>query len=81
MTHYEKPATMIFRIFGAILLIVGILITFLALILGLTEPYFPVAPWVIFYSIPLTVLGILLFSGSRKLAKWICFDFNKLNER
>jgi hypothetical protein len=81
MTHYEKLVTMIFRILGAFLLIVGILIAVMALISIVVTELFPAAFFIVFYSVPLTVLGILFFSASRRLARWVCFDFDRFNEQ
>ncbi|HEX8250459.1 MAG TPA: hypothetical protein VF599_19950 [Pyrinomonadaceae bacterium] len=81
MTHYEKPATKIFRILGAFLLSIGILIALTALVTIPVNGLFPPFFFIIFYSIPLTVLGILFFSGGRKPAQRICFDFDKFNEQ
>jgi uncharacterized protein YacL len=81
MTHYEKLAAMIFRILGAFLLILGILIAVMALIsIPVVQQLFPALIFIIFYSIPLAILGIYFFSTSRKLAKRVCFDFDKLDE-
>lgn len=81
MTHYEKLSTMIFRILGTFLLLVGTIIAVMALITIPVNGLFPPVFFIIFYSIPLMVLGILFFSASRKLAKWVCFDFDRINER
>jgi ABC-type arginine transport system permease subunit len=81
MTHYEKLATMIFRILGAFLLLVGIIIAVMASLTMPVNGLFPPVFFIIFYSIPLVVLGILFFYGGRKLARWVCSDFNKSDER
>lgn len=72
---------MIFRILGAFLLLVGIIIAVMALITIPVNGLFPPIFFIFFYSIPLTVLGILFFSGGRKLAKRVCFDFDRFDEQ
>ena len=79
MTHYQKLATMIFRIIGAVFLIFGGILAILALIFVFFESRITI-PIVLFYSLPTIILGILFFSLSRKLAKLVCFDFNKFDE-
>ena len=80
MTRYQKLATMIFRIIGAFLLIVGVLTA----IIGFAASIFivpQVGVWIgIFYSLPFTIFGILFFAFSRNLARWVCFDFDRFSE-
>jgi hypothetical protein len=72
---------MIFRILGAFLLILGTLIAVMVFISFFLIGTFETVIFVVFYSVPLTVLGILFFAASRKLAKWVCFDFDRFNEQ
>ena len=86
MTHYQKFATMIFRVIG-LLLIVGGLILFVQtavsvwllpqfkdIFLSSDISYLP-------YFIQLIYLlaGMILFLSARFLAIWICLDFNKFD--
>lgn len=77
MTHYQKLATMIFRIIGLILIAASFILWIPAFLLNLSRvnPFFT-----LFSMLPYLVLGILLFILSKFLAKWICFDFDKFNE-
>ncbi len=73
MTHYQKLATMIFRIVGLILIIGGLFQTLVIFTLD-----FPVKYGSFFYTLlPYLIVGILLTIASRFLAKLVCFDFNK----
>ena len=81
MTHYQKLATMIFRIVAVFLLIVGVSTA----IIGFTASLFIFAQfgiWIgVFYSVPFTIVGILFFILSRNLARWVCFDFDRFDEK
>lgn len=79
MTHYQKLSTMIFRIIGVVFLVFGGIAALLALLFIFGE--MRMAIWIaLFYSLPTIVFGILFFSLSGKLAKWVCFDFDKFND-
>lgn len=79
MTHYEKLATMLFRLIGTFFLIFGGISALAALIFISGEPR--MAFWIaLFYSLPTIIFGITFCSLGKKLAKWICFDFDKFNE-
>lgn len=91
MTHYEKPATMIFRIIGVLLITASlILFTQAALsvllvsqfqntLLPANLSYLPYLPYLIY--LVYLIAGMILFSISRFLAIWVCLDFDKFNER
>lgn len=83
MNHYQKLATMIFRIIGAFLILFGILLVlmpFALSILGHLILFGYFTPTAVF-GILLLILGIVLFASSKFLAKIICFDFDKSNEK
>lgn len=80
MTHYEKLATVIFRILGVLLLVIGIFIGVIALLAIAVSRSLEPLVFVIFYTVPMLILGVLFFATSRKLAKRVCFDFDKFNE-
>jgi len=71
---------MIFRIIGAFFLVFGGIAALIALIFTFGEMRisFGIA---VFYALPTIIFGILFFSLSRILAKWVCFDFDKFNEQ
>jgi hypothetical protein len=80
MTHYQKLATMTFRLIGALLMLTGVLTVVIYLFPRLIDPYF--RDWrliipVSVYSLPFFVTGFFLFATSRPLGRWICFDFDK----
>ncbi len=77
MTHYQKLASMIFRIIGLILIIASFVLWIPALLINslAVNPYFT-----LFSMLPYLVLGIILFAFSKFFAKWICIDIDKLNE-
>ena len=76
MTHYQKLATMIFRIIGTVFLVFGVMTSLLVLFFIFAEPRMAL-PIAISYSLPTIVLGIVFFSFSRLLSGWVCFDFDK----
>ena len=80
MTHYQKLATIAFRIIGTFFLVFGAIAAIIALIFIVGGETWAVAV-ALFYSIPSIVFGIVFFSLSRRLAKWVCFDFDKFNEQ
>lgn len=70
---------MIFRIIGVFFLVFGGIAAIIALIFtwGGIWMAFLIA---LLYALPTVVLGIIFFSLSRKLANWVCFDFDKFND-
>ena len=83
MTHYQKLATMIFRILGLFFLTLGFLfaiISIVALILVYSFNFVIYIVYANFNWLPLMLLGMFLFSTSRSLAKGICFDFDRFND-
>ena len=78
MTHYQKLAIMIFRVIGLFFLFFGGITVVYALIFTLVE--IRIAVNAIFYALPAIIFAIIFFSLSRKLASWVCFDFDKFND-
>ena len=81
MTHYQKLATMIFRIIGLFFLVLALISFVIALVFilmgifangGLQMAF----PFVI-YSILTSIIGGVFFKFSKKLANKVCFDFNE----
>lgn len=80
MTHYQKIATMAFRVIGSLLLVVGVLAALIGLILSVSF-FRDIGLWIaVFYSIPLTVFGVAIFSLSKTLGKLVCFDFDRFGD-
>ena len=80
MTHYQKIATMAFRVIGSFLLVVGILAALIGLILSVSF-FRDIGLWIaVFYSIPLAVFGVGTFSLSKNLGKLVCFDFDRFGD-
>lgn len=77
MTHYQKLATIIFRVIGLILIIASFILWIPAFLVNplAVNPFFT-----LFSILPYLVLGIVLFTLSKFLAKYICYDFDKFNE-
>ena len=81
MTHYQKLATMIFRIVGLFFLVLALISFVIALIFillgtfanGGIEMAFPL----IIYFILTSIIGGVFFKLSKKLAGKVCFDFNE----
>ena len=78
MTHYQKLAIMIFRLFGALCMFLGALV---GLAYPITQYLFYGLYWELylrfasFYTFPFLIFGFVLFIASRPLGRWICFDF------
>lgn len=77
MTHYQKLATMIFRIIGLIIIIGGSVSWIQTFFFA---PKIINASLVLFAVLPYLIVGMVLFVLSRFLARWICLDFDKFNE-
>lgn len=87
MTHYEKLATMIFRIIGVFFLIISVLLLIISAIfvlLGFLDPFmFRLAGNVLFlliYIVPMIIVGFFIYANSPKLARKVCSNLDKLNE-
>ena len=81
MTHYQKLATMIFRIIRMVFLVFA-LISFLAGFIFVTLGFFtkgglPIAFSLIIYAVVTSVIGEVFFQLSKKLANRVCSDFNE----
>ncbi|HRH46220.1 MAG TPA: hypothetical protein PKY82_31540 [Pyrinomonadaceae bacterium] len=74
MTHYQKLATMIFRIIGVISFIAGLLLflSSISLSAGMINVF---SIFTIFA--PHLIGGFLLFVSSKVLAKLVCFDLDE----
>lgn len=82
MTHYEKLATMIFRIIGIFFLVLAVFLLILSsifLLIGIFRESDDLRIGLgilINYAFPTIVTGFLIFKVSGKLAKKACFDLN-----
>lgn len=81
MTHYQKLTTMIFRIIGAVFLVLAAIsfaVALLFLVSGLfTRGGLQIAfPLFVIYTIPTSMIGGIFFKFSKKFAEKVCFDFN-----
>lgn len=82
MTHYQKLATMIFRVIGMVFLVLAGISLAVALLFsaaglfmrGGLEIAFPIF---VIYTIPTSIVGGIFFKFSKKLAEKVCFDFNE----
>lgn len=77
MTHYQKLATMIFRLLGVIVLIAGILLLFSTWLI--TSPLMSFL-MILKICLPYLIGGVSLFTLSKFLAKLVCFDLDKNDE-
>jgi hypothetical protein len=79
MTHYQKLATMLFRVIGAVLMLTGVATLAVFLVVGVFFPpmYSMTLPFTLFYSLPLVLLGILFFASSMALARWVTVGFGE----
>ncbi len=75
MTHYQKLATMTFRIIGVILIIGSFILWILAFLL------LPLAFGLFYFLLPYFIMGNILLILSKFLAKFVCFDFDKSDEQ
>ena len=85
MTHYQKLATIVFRITGLILIIYNLMLCIQSFIISLIPEFQPLSstikPLTLSVVLPYLFMGIILFSLSKNLAKFICFDFDKYDEQ
>ena len=80
MTHYQKLATLLFRVIGVIILSIGVvMLIFAAGAALLVDPRMGMAIGAI-YGPPCLIFGWVFFGLSKKLAVWICYDFDKSDE-
>ena len=75
MTHYQKLATMIFRIIGVIEIAIGLVLWIPSALISSFRPIY-----ILFYVLPFLVLGFTFFVFSRQLARRVCFDFDKFDD-
>ena len=78
MTHYQKIATIIFRVIGVTVLIITLLLMILSFLISL--PSMNSVMVFITFS-PHLIVAIVSFALSRFLAKLVCFDFDKSDEQ
>ena len=82
MTHYQKLALLLFRTIGTVFLVFSVLTA----LLSLTAPFFgnqanTIILFLIFYSLPLLIFGGAFWLLSKKLARFVCFDFGDSDEK
>jgi hypothetical protein len=81
MTHYQKLATLIFRVIGCSFFVLAAI----AFLLCLTVPFFGfqnkmILLFLIFYPLPLAILGAVFWLLSKRLAKFVTVDLDNINE-
>lgn len=78
MTHYQKIATLIFRIIGLIVFLGGLLSMAVAWMLSLPamNPFL-----IVIVYLPHLVGSIILFAASKFLAKLVCFGLGNSDEQ
>jgi hypothetical protein len=75
MTHYQKLATLLFRVIGVFILAVGVvMLIFAGGAAMLIDRRMGLAIGTI-YGPPFLIFGWALFALSKKLASWVCSDF------
>jgi hypothetical protein len=79
MTHYQKLATLLFRSVAVVCMLIGVYFGLVGLGMSLLSPLTFVPLLSLFNSLPPIVLGIVLFSLSKLLARFICNDFDEFN--
>jgi hypothetical protein len=79
MTHYQKLATMIFRIIGGFFMLTGAVFLAVFLLFGLLVPFMSTmtVPFTLIYSLPLVLLGIFFYSTSSFFARWVTVGFDE----
>lgn len=77
MTHYQKLATVIFRVIAMVIVAVGVFMVIFAVGAGMmVDRRMGLAIGAI-YGPPFLIFGGIFFYASRKLAEWVCHDFDK----
>lgn len=74
---------MVFRIIGVFFLFAAIFYGLISIAASALVYSFNFVAWlayVNFYWFPLMILGITLFGLSKKLGKFVCFDFDRFDE-
>lgn len=80
MKHYQKLGTLLFRVIGVLILSIGVIMSIFATgIALLIDPRQGMAIGAI-YGPPFLIFGWVFFGLSKKLAVWICYDFDKTDE-
>lgn len=76
MTHYQKLVTLIFRVIGTIIIAIGVLMIIFAFGAAmLIDRRTGIAIGTI-YGPPCLILGGAFWGLSKKIAGWICHDFD-----
>ena len=70
---------MIFRTIGVFFLALGIVAAIIALVFALDHIGTTIIIAAV-YVLPLNLLGAFFFVLSKKLARWVCHDFEKFND-
>jgi len=77
MTHYQKLATLFFRVIGAALLTLGVFMGIFAIGAGVAAETRVGLLLGTLYALPCLVFGGLFFVLSKKLGGWVCYDFEE----
>lgn len=78
MNHYQKLAVLAFRVIAGILMLIGLVSGIVGLAVSLSLGGIAVLVSLV-YSLPATILGIVLFALSRPMSRLICYDFDELS--
>lgn len=77
MTHYQKLATVIFRVIAMVIIAIGVFMLIFAVGAGMmVDRRMGLAIGAI-YGPPFLIFGGVFFYASRKFAEWVCYDFDK----
>lgn len=77
MTHYQKLATLLFRVIGAALLTLGVFMAIFAVGTGIASETRIGLLLGTLYALPFLLFGGLFFGLGKKLGGWVCYDFEK----
>ena len=70
---------MVFRVIGLFLMTMGVAGALVVLLATLAEARTALLIAAL-YVLPHLVLGVFFFASSKKLARWVCYDFEKFND-
>jgi ABC-type Fe3+ transport system permease subunit len=77
MTHYQKIATLLFRVVAIIIALSGLIFSIVTF-LGNSTLMHPLG--ILVLALPPMVVGAGIFAFSRYLSGLVCFDFDKWND-
>jgi hypothetical protein len=77
MTHYQKLAILLFRVIGAALLTLGVFMAIFAIGTGVASETRIGLLLGTLYALPFMIFGSFFFGLSKKLGRWVCYDFEK----